>query len=174
MEETEEKKSNGYGKRPLGQWILIYVVLAVIVYGAFYYFFLAKKGSNNYTSTPATTQAPSPTKALQTMNVVLDSVNNSSESGTATLTEEDGKTTVKLTLTGFVKDVQQPAHIHVGSCPGVGAVKYPLTGVLNGQSSTVLPVTLSQLKKDLPLAINVHKSKEQLSVYTACGPLNAK
>ncbi|MBI3631121.1 MAG: hypothetical protein HY221_02180 [Candidatus Sungbacteria bacterium] len=33
-----------YGKRPLWQWILLYAVVAVIVYGAIYYFFVAGQG----------------------------------------------------------------------------------------------------------------------------------
>ncbi len=40
----EPKKSNGYGKRPLWQWVLIYVVIGGVVYAAIYYFFLANKG----------------------------------------------------------------------------------------------------------------------------------
>lgn len=35
----------GYSKRPLWQWVLIYVVLAAIVYGLVYYFFLRDSGS---------------------------------------------------------------------------------------------------------------------------------
>jgi len=46
--ETEEKK--GYGKRPLWQWILLYVVIGAIVYGLVYYFFFAKNGGYNYNS----------------------------------------------------------------------------------------------------------------------------
>lgn len=34
----------GYGKRPLWQWVLIYVVVGGIIYGAIYYFAIAKKG----------------------------------------------------------------------------------------------------------------------------------
>lgn len=34
-----EEKS-GYGKKPMWQWILIYVVVGAIVYGLVYYFFL--------------------------------------------------------------------------------------------------------------------------------------
>lgn len=34
----------GYGKRPLWQWIGIYVVIGAVIYGAIYYFFLANKG----------------------------------------------------------------------------------------------------------------------------------
>lgn len=38
-----EEKVNygkGYGKRPLWQWILIYVVIGAIAYSLIYYFFL--------------------------------------------------------------------------------------------------------------------------------------
>lgn len=34
----------GYGKRPLWQWILIYVVVGGLIYGAVYYFYLSKRG----------------------------------------------------------------------------------------------------------------------------------
>jgi len=33
-----------YGKKPLWQWIVIYLILAVIVYGGIYYFIIAKPG----------------------------------------------------------------------------------------------------------------------------------
>ena len=38
-----EKK--GYGKRPLWQWILIYVVLAAIVYAIIYFLWIHKSGT---------------------------------------------------------------------------------------------------------------------------------
>jgi len=38
------QKPNGYGKRPMWQWVLIYVVLAVILYGAIYYLFIRGGG----------------------------------------------------------------------------------------------------------------------------------
>lgn len=50
---AEPSKKSYYGKRPLWQWILIYVVIGAIVYGLIYYFVLAKKGVINYGSTPA-------------------------------------------------------------------------------------------------------------------------
>lgn len=40
----------GYGKRPLWQWILIYLVIGAVVYGAIYYFYFSKKGGYNYGS----------------------------------------------------------------------------------------------------------------------------
>ena len=34
-------QKKGYGKRPFWQWILLYVVLAGIIYAAIYFFFLS-------------------------------------------------------------------------------------------------------------------------------------
>lgn len=59
----EEEKSNetksSYGKRSLWQWIALYVVIAIIVYGIIYYVFIHKQ--NSYT-----TQANSAQQAQQT------------------------------------------------------------------------------------------------------------
>lgn len=35
-----KQKSTGYGKRPVWQWVVIYAVVAVIVYGLVYYLFI--------------------------------------------------------------------------------------------------------------------------------------
>ncbi len=110
-----------------------------------------------------------PTPAPVVIN--LNSQNKSYESGTATLQEVDGKVVVTLALTGGAAAVVQPAHIHVGSCPNPGAVKYPLTSVVDGKSTTTLNVTLDQLKSMEPLAINVHKSASQINSYVSCGDL---
>lgn len=59
-EEKEEKKAYGYGKRPLWQWILIYLVVGVIVYGLIYYFVLAKHGGYNYNSSNYPAQSSYP------------------------------------------------------------------------------------------------------------------
>lgn len=181
MEETSQStNTSSYNKRPMWQWVVLYLLIAVVLYGAFYYFFLAKKGAYNsntsqtpvYTSPTQSAASPTSQAMSNEMTVTLDAVNNSKESGTATLTEDSGKTTVTVDLTGFTQDVSQPAHIHIGNCPGVGAVKYPLTNIVNGKSVTVLPVTISDLKSQLPLAINVHVSAKDIGTYTACGELH--
>jgi flagellar basal body-associated protein FliL len=52
------EEARGYGKRPLWQWILIYVVIGAIIYGAVYYFFLGKNGGYNTSSSTPTNQSP--------------------------------------------------------------------------------------------------------------------
>ena len=179
----EEKKSYGYGKKPLWQWVVIYLVIGVLVYGVIYYFFLAKKGGYNYNQSsgqystqPTVVTNPTTPQAMMSgeMTVPLAMENSSGESGTATLKEANEQVTVTITLTGYPAAIAQPAHIHVGACPGVGAVKYPLTSIVNGKSTTVLQITLAQLKTQLPLAINVHKSAKEIATYTACGALSAQ
>lgn len=53
-------QNNGYGKRPLWQWIIIYAVIAVVVYGVVYYFIIAKKsiGTGGATTAPNTQTIP--------------------------------------------------------------------------------------------------------------------
>jgi len=38
--QVPQKPAKGYGKRPMWQWVALYVVIGVIVYGLIYYFFL--------------------------------------------------------------------------------------------------------------------------------------
>lgn len=42
----QQKPTKGYGKRPMWQWILIYVIVAIIVYGLIYYIFIHKGGGS--------------------------------------------------------------------------------------------------------------------------------
>lgn len=112
-----------------------------------------------------------PTVVVTEKTVTLTEENKSGQSGTAVLEEADGKVKVMIDLSGTKYKDAQPAHIHIGVCPGVGAVKYPLTNVVAGKSTTVLMVTMADLAAAGPLAVNVHKSASEASVYTACGGL---
>lgn len=182
MEEKGPAATNGgYNKKPLWQWLVIYLILGAIIYGAIYYFFLKNNNKYNYNQSSMQYSSPSPSQVVPSsgamsneVTVILKPVNNYNEAGTVVFKEESGQVKVIVNLTGYIKDVVQPAHIHMGVCPGVGAVKYPLTSIVNGSSVTTLSVSLDELKKALPLAINVHKSATEVSVYTACGPLDIK
>lgn len=39
-----EEYGKGYGKRPLWQWVVIYVVVGGLIYGVIYYFIMARGG----------------------------------------------------------------------------------------------------------------------------------
>ena len=43
--ESPKKSSKGYGKRSVRQWVVIYLVVAVVVYGLIYLLFMHKSGS---------------------------------------------------------------------------------------------------------------------------------
>lgn len=161
-------------------WIIGGVVLILVV-GA--YFIM----TSNKTTPVDTTPTPSPrvetliqtkvipaSPAASALKVTIDLAeqNQSSMSGTAVLTEKDGKTVVSIFMAGLTTPNPQPAHIHMGSCPNVGTVVYPLTNVVGGKSETTLNVTLAKLASQQPLGINVHKSIPESSVYVACGNLS--
>jgi len=134
-------------------------------------------------STGAFTQAPSgPGTADESVKVsepeetnsvivVLREQNDSGESGTAILSEVDGKVRIVLNLTGAPEDVSQPAHIHVNNCADIAGVQYPLASPVNGSSETMLEVSMEELQAGLPFSVNVHKSPEEASVYVACGDI---
>lgn len=144
-------------------------VLVIVVIG--YLLFNRQTQPIPQPTTITTQETASPSAAISAVTVTLSEQNTSGESGIATLVEVDGKVVVILTLTGAPEGVVQPAHIHVGSCPDVGAVKYPLTFPVNGRSETTLEVSLGQLRSEMPLSINVHKSAQEASVYVSCANL---
>lgn len=61
-EENTPTTSNNYGKRPLWQWILIYLIIGGIIYYAVYYFAFANKGgySNNTSAQPQQNSSTKP------------------------------------------------------------------------------------------------------------------
>ncbi len=104
--------------------------------------------------------------------VNLAQLNNSGESGTATLEEKGGYVVVTLNVKGGKNSVAQPAHFHSGTCPGLGPIKYSLKNIVDGTSVTSFNLTLAQLKKELPLAVNVHESTDNFKNYVACGEIS--
>lgn len=107
------------------------------------------------------------------VSVVLGEQNRSKQSGSATITNVNGKTKVVVNVSGAPKDTPQPTHIHLSSCNTIGAVKYPLANVINGKSETTLDVSVEKILEELPLSLNVHKSAAEASVYVACGDIKA-
>jgi uncharacterized protein involved in response to NO len=45
--ETPQKPSKSYGKRPFWQWAVIYLIIAIVVYGLIYLIFIRKSGGTS-------------------------------------------------------------------------------------------------------------------------------
>src|SRR6185436_14473483 len=107
----------------------------------------------------------------KSISVPIHAQNKSGEAGTAKLTPEGDKTKVEISLKGAPKGVSQPAHIHDGSCAKLDPKpKYGLQNVVDGKSTSEVPVKIDELMGG-NLAINVHKSAEEVKTYVACGDI---
>jgi hypothetical protein len=73
----------------------------------------------------------------------------------------------KVTIDMTPAAPSQPAHIHVGTCPGVGAVDFPLTSVANGKSETTVNASWDTIQATQH-SVNVHRSPTEAAIYTAC------
>jgi predicted lipoprotein with Yx(FWY)xxD motif len=120
MEETEEKVStDSYRKRPLWQWIVIYLFVGALIYGLVYYFIFARKGG--YVSSPQGTyqlqqQAASPTVAQTNAGTTSNIYMTKTDAVKGVyLTDFQG-----MTLYVFDKDTQG-----VSNCAGTCATIWP-------------------------------------------------
>jgi len=108
--------------------------------------------------------------SAKSVNVRMHAQNKSGESGSAKLTPEGAdKTRVEISLKGGPKGTPQPAHIHEGSCAKLDPKpKYGLENVVDGKSTTVVPQGIDAVRG---MAINVHKSADDLKTYVSCGDI---
>jgi hypothetical protein len=110
----------------------------------------------------------------KSMSVPLKAQNNSGERGTVKLTPMGDKTKVEISLRGEPKGVAQPAHVHEGSCAQLDPKpKYPLNNIVNGKSTSEVPAKLDELLGG-NMAVNVHKSGDDIKTYVACADLKRK
>jgi len=84
-ESKKENSSSSYNKRPLGQWIAIYALVAIVIYGLVYYLFLSKKQSPYSTSTQET--SVSQTSPTQKPTLTLNEGATGLEEARVTLTK---------------------------------------------------------------------------------------
>ncbi|HUD04798.1 MAG TPA: cupredoxin domain-containing protein [Patescibacteria group bacterium] len=125
----DEQKQYGYGKRPLWQWILLYIVIGVVIYGLVYYFVLAKNGKG-YNNTAVTPTYTSPT-TIQTSPSQAPSSAVTIQKITVTGTE------YAFTPSTFTLKKGQPAEI---TFKNAGAFPHNLTiSALNLKTKTIQP-----------------------------------
>ena len=109
-------------------------------------------------------------KGGKAVTVSMHAQNKSGETGSAKLTPEGAdKTRVEITLKGAPSGTPQPAHIHEGSCAKLDPKpKYGLENVVDGKSTTEVPVGIDKVRG---MAINVHKSGDEIKTYVSCGDI---
>jgi FKBP-type peptidyl-prolyl cis-trans isomerase len=64
----EGQQKYSYGKRPLWQWIILYIIIGGALYAATYFIFFNKKGGNSYTSQNYQNNTNNTTNQMQTTN----------------------------------------------------------------------------------------------------------
>jgi uncharacterized protein YxeA len=166
-------------KSPMATVLSVLVVILIAI-AAFFFFTRddAEDTDNtedteettNTTDTTTDTTDTTETEIPETTTINLAAQNESGQNGTAFLEEVGSQVRVTLTLTN-PSTTAEPAHIHTGNCPTPGAVVFPLTDVVNGTSVTMIDTNFNELVNMGDLAINVHKSSAESSVYFACGDL---
>ena len=105
--------------------------------------------------------------ATPTRTIDLATLNDSGVTGTVSFSKVGDKTGVKVEVDP-AGNLDMPAHIHPGTCDALTPQpKFPLENVVEGQSSTVVPATIDELFAG-NLAVNIHKSNDDLQTYTAC------
>ena len=112
-----------------------------------------------------TTACDTTTKPPRT--ITLTTLNDSGVTGTVSFTDLRGRTGVEVSVEP-AGNLDMPAHIHPGTCDNLTPQpKYPLENVRNGVSKTVVPAPIDELFAG-GLAVNIHKSNDDLKTYTAC------
>lgn len=105
--------------------------------------------------------------ASQARTITLRTLNDSGVTGTVSFTDQGGKTGVEINVSPG-GNLDMPAHIHPGTCDNLTPQpKFPLENVRDGVSRTLVPAPISELFAG-GLAVNIHKSNDDLKTYTAC------
>jgi hypothetical protein len=151
------------------------IIVAIVVVGGAIFFMTGNKEANIPASNmPAGNmgQNPNMTDMKGPIEVVLNAQYGSGQTGKSILTEENGQTKVTIQVTPGPKGLAQPAHIHLGDCTQIpGSIKYNLNDVVDGVSETMLQPPLHFIHGLGTTLINIHKSKAEYGVYSACGDL---
>lgn len=116
--------------------------------------------------------APAASQDQDELTIDLEEIEDSGVSGTATLSSEDGSTTVTIDLSGTPEGGSHPAHIHSGTCDDLGDIVFPLDNVEEGTSETTVEASIDDILAEEHV-VNVHLSEDEISTYVACGEIVA-
>lgn len=117
--------------------------------------------------------AGEPNRVMFRMALPAAALGGSAQTGEVVLTSKGDKTEVAINIKSGAAGVAQPAHIHDKDCTTAGAVKFPLTNVTNGKSTTLVNASIDTLQA-IQYAVRVHKSQPEIATYVACAEIPIK
>lgn len=103
--------------------------------------------------------------------IVIKELNKSGVKGTAQIKEEEGDALILVNLVGIKPENDIYMHIHEGKCPKLGKILFDLNSLRDEKSQTKLSIGIEDLKKSMPLSINVHSLLDNKEIEVACGDL---
>lgn len=133
--------------------VVVGIIVAIVVVGGIWYL-LANGGFST----------------ADMVKIDLVAQNASDQSGEATIESVEGGVKLSIDLGNAVAGTNQPANIYTGSCEDVnGSPIYPLTGLVDGKSETMIAATLEDIKTSPnPLSIRIFKSETE-NIAVSCG-----
>lgn len=144
-------------------WVLVVVIIIVILAVLFW----PKKQDQSAEIIDETAEVAE--VIINDISIELTMMNDSEQSGMATIKRDNEKSLVSITLNGSPEDSSQPANIHVDTCQNLGDIIHQLNAVENGKSETVLDVNFDDILKLIPIAISINEAEESV----ACGNTSA-
>src|SRR3989344_2613217 len=136
MEENNYQK--GYGKRPLWQWILIYIAIGAVSYALIYYIFFAKNGGYNNPSQYQNQPSSANTNQTQTMKIEI------LQQGTGAQAKTGDQVTVN-----YMGTLESGAQFDSSLTPGRTPFQFTLgqNGVIQGWELGVLGMQAGEKRK---------------------------
>ena len=103
----------------------------------------------------------------------LAQVGGSGEVGCATPRGGNGVIFLGIKVKGEPAGAKQPSHIHRGKCGSNGPVVIPLKDVVNGMSSTTIPMAKWKTVNHGGFYINIHESADNIPHVVSCANITA-
>ena len=129
--------------------VIVIVAVLILAVGGIYYFAITQKSVKEEAMEKKDEMMKKDESAMmekKEMTIVLNALNDSGQVGKAVFSDMNGETKVVINISPSTANVLQPSHIHAGACPNPAAVVYPLNDVINGQSETILDVSLGEIR----------------------------
>ena len=105
--------------------------------------------------------------------IQLGELNDSGQTGIASFRANGAQTEVTVSISSGAAGVNQPIHVHDGTCDPLGGVAHGLSAVADGSSVTTIDTSLASIMGGAH-AVNLHLSGDDAGTYVACGDTPAE